>query len=51
MPIGCLFNLKFILGVGSHKQSNIGFTFFVSVQKDVAIVTFDGPLQFSSYVV
>jgi hypothetical protein len=49
MPsLGGAFNLKFISGL---KQGIIRFTFFVSVQIDVAIVTFDGPLQFSSNIV
>ena len=50
MPVVGAFNLKFISGTGGLKQGN-RFTFFVSVQIDVAIVTFDGPLQFSSNVV
>ena len=52
MPsLGGAFNLKFISGAGSLKQGIIRYTFFVSVQIDVAIVTFDGPLQFSSNIV
>ena len=50
MPIGGAFSLKFISGAGSLKQGNIRFIFFVIVQIDEAIVTFDGPLQFSSNV-
>ena len=49
MPIGGgAFSLKFISGAGSLKQGKNRFTFFVSVQIDVAIATFDGHYNFQA---